>query len=391
MSGGGRAAWASPDDYTAFSLIVIALCVGLGGFMVWHTWHGAISDEFAHLARFQIRQYQAFTTSLNPLYEQLGAADPEAVRIGEIFGVLGALGGVIRTPVAIFIALLAIPCFLYAAPSRFTRKFGLSELIAEQAKAFPTIAAYADRELRLVPVRPGDPRPVDPALNPAEWIERYALDPRREFSAPLARQAFERQLGPLWQGPKKASPIAGLLFVAFALHLEGKRKEVQALLGHLAASLRDPGRETECGPETSVMLASEVIESANEWLRKLDESHPAFEIASRHAYTHTALMSLLNAARRRSGVLAPAAFNGVRLVDRSLWYALHSLGFPGDGPGQNVHPNPRIEAAGARNHWMAECLAEEPLVLPVVDAAIDAVRATLPETARSKHTLREVT
>ena len=38
-------------------------------------------------------------------------------------------------------------------------------------------------------------------------------------------------------------------------------------------------------------------------------------------------MSVLNQARLRSGVLAPAQFAFLKLVDRRLWYALHALGF----------------------------------------------------------------
>jgi intracellular multiplication protein IcmP len=64
-------------------------------------------------------------------------------------------------------------------------------------------------------------------------------------------------------------------------------------------------------------------------------------------------------------------------VDRSLWYALHSLGFEGDGPGQTTHPNPRVEAAGARDHWAAERLAGRPLIAPSVNRAVSAVRASL--------------
>ena len=59
-------------------------------------------------------------------------------------------------------------------------------------------------------------------------------------------------------------------------------------------------------------------------------------------------MGLLNEARLKSGVLAPAQFVWLKLVDRRLWYALHSLGFETEGSGRYLHPNPRIEAAGAR-------------------------------------------
>ena len=86
-------------------------------------------------------------------------------------------------------------------------------------------------------------------------------------------------------------------------------------------------------------------------------------------------MSLLIEARRVAGVLAPAQFLALKLVDRPLWYALHSLGFEGDGPGQNTHPNPRIEAIGARDHWAAERVAGRPLTQPSIARALAAVRA----------------
>ena len=68
-------------------------------------------------------------------------------------------------------------------------------------------------------------------------------------------------------------------------------------------------------------------------------------VADRHAYTAPALMSVLTLARAEAGVLAPAQFAFLKLVDRPLWYALHSLGFPG---GQNPaeQPNPGSKLPG---------------------------------------------
>jgi intracellular multiplication protein IcmP len=74
---------------------------------------------------------------------------------------------------------------------------------------------------------------------------------------------------------------------------------------------------------------------------------PALAIANRRAYTHTALMELLNKARLRGGVLAPGQVAWLKLVDRPLWYALHSLGFETEGLDRYCHPNPRVEAVGA--------------------------------------------
>ena len=93
-----------------------------------------------------------------------------------------------------------------------------------------------------------------------------------------------------------------------------------------------------------------------------------------HHFTTPGLMSVLNAARLRSGVLAPAQFAFLKLVDRRLWYALHALGFEQDGLIAHPHPSQRIEAIGARAHWAAERAVGAPIPTPEFDAAIAAIR-----------------
>ncbi|WP_456306649.1 secretion/conjugation apparatus DotM-related subunit [Kozakia baliensis] len=39
-----------------------------------------------------------------------------------------------------------------------------------------------------------------------------------------------------------------------------------------------------------------------------------------------------------------------------------------------MHPNPRVEAAGARAHWEAERRAKRPLYTPALDAALHTIR-----------------
>ena len=91
------------------------------------------------------------------------------------------------------------------------------------------------------------------------------------------------------------------------------------------------------------------------------------KVAARHGFQTTALMALLEHARTRAGVLAPAQFNMLKLMDRRLWYALHSVGMP----------NPYVEARGSRDHWAAERLIGEPLHTPSIDRAVLSVRAGL--------------
>ncbi|MGK3936768.1 secretion/conjugation apparatus DotM-related subunit, partial [Enterococcus faecium] len=80
-----------------------------------------------------------------------------------------------------------------------------------------------------------------------------------------------------------------------------------------------------------------------------------------------------NAARLRAGVLPPAQFAWLRLVDRPLWYALHSLGFESEGIGRYLHPTPRVEAVGARDHWAVERLAGRPVEGPRFERALEAL------------------
>ena len=85
-------------------------------------------------------------------------------------------------------------------------------------------------------------------------------------------------------------------------------------------------------------------------------------------------MMLLTAGRAAAGVLAPAQFAWLKLVDRDLWYALHSLGFETEDGGRYLHPAPRIEAIGVRDHWAVERLVGGPVPEPAIDRALEAIR-----------------
>jgi intracellular multiplication protein IcmP len=52
---------------------------------------------------------------------------------------------------------------------------------------------------------------------------------------------------------------------------------------------------------------------------------------------------------------------------------LHALGFPG-GQNQAEQPNPRVEAACARDHWAAEREVSHPLPVPSLDRSLAVVR-----------------
>ena len=373
---GNRAAWPSSDDAVFLSFTVILVAIGFGGYEAWANCHAEISAGFAVFAHWQVVAIGWFTPVLHPLDVQLRSAEPSTVTIHQILDVSGLIGLCLRVPAIALLGALGVLCLTRAAPSRFTRSFDLDRLIVEQAQSFRAVAAYARRRLKLVSLQ-DDVRPLDPALHVQEWVARFARSASGGFDSSAASTALGQQLGKPWTGVERADGHVRVLFAAFALHLAQKRPEAQDLLGAFSEALGQGDRKGKAGPPSSLAVPADLVRRANGVLRDAALRKRAEAIADRHAFTTPALMTLLIEARRVAGVLAPAQFLVLKLVDRPLWYALHSLGFEGDGPGQNTHPNPRVEAIGARDHWAAERVAGRPLSQPSIARALASVRAGL--------------
>lgn len=369
-----RAAWPSNDDQTLFNLIVIVFGLGVGGYLLWTNFHGAISAGVMALRHQEMVLLGHFTGEFRLADQQMEHANPYRVTLRDLYGISHAIGRDRRIPGCACIAVLALVCIVRAAPSQFKRAFDLNSLTKEQAKMFPSSPVSVYGKLRLVPPAKGEPRPADYALTAEEWIGRYATDAGGVFDESRARMALRRQLGPRWAGPETTSPAAKVLFVAFALHLNERRQDAAELLGLVSSRLSTAEAGRPEGPATQLDIPPEIVTDATALAKDPDVFKEARDVAASHAYTTPALMSLLNAARCRHGVLAPAQFAWLKLVDRPLWYALHSLGFETEGIGRYLHPNPRVEALGARDHWAVECVAGEPLFEPDIGRALAALR-----------------
>ena len=368
-----RASWPSNDDTTGFNLIVILLGCGLGAYLLWINYHQAISAAAMALAHQEILLLGHFTNRFQLADRQMAAADPAGVTLLDLYGIGRAIGLFVRIPATAFILLLAAICTVRATPSRFKRAFDLDGLMREQATSFPAGAAHVARHLRLVSPASAEPRPADFALTPQEWLERFGRRQDGSFDQAAAHDALRDQLGPRWTEPEAADPSVRCLFTVFALHMAERRDEALQLLGTIAAGLGDQAEDRPEGPDKPLALDRAVVARADTILSGMD-AEDARGVASRHAYTNPALMELLVEARRRAGVLAPAQFAWIKLVDRRLWYALHSLGYETDGLGRYLHPNPRVEAIGARDHWSAERAVGGPVIEPNLNRAVEALR-----------------
>lgn len=374
--------WASGDDTLFFAAIVIVGAAGVMAYMSWTRNHAEISRGFALVAHWHIQVIQFLSDEYDGLDRQLLSANYDRVTLQGIYAAASSIGRWYRLPVAILLGILAVICFLRSPGSRYRRRFDLDGLIVEQARFFRTVAAFATRRLRLRELRANEPRPCDPALQGPEWLNRYAVADGK-LSKFALRAELVRQLGGDWLGPERALPHVRVLFAACALHGEQRREEALALLGDLSEALCPSRREAATGPETPLHVTGQVLARADAIIAS-GGAAAATAHAARHAYTAPALMTVLLEARRRGGVLPPSAFNAVKLVDRRFWYALHSLGFPSEAHGRTHHPNPTVEAIGARDHWAVECIAGRPLFGPSIDRAATAL-VTFHEQIQHRH------
>ena len=361
------------DDYTGFSLILI--CVGLAilGWTAWKMWHAEISAGALIVAHREMQAIAWVSDRFSQADVGVERADPSGVQFDQLVRLYRNIGTEFLYPAMALVLGLAALCFFRAGNARFRRAFDLEKLMAEQAKTSRGIAAFVGRRLTLSGVRAGDPRRADPALHVSEWIAKYAQRDGR-FHEASARRELVRQLGGEWKGRSSASPAARCMLAVFALHGAQRREEAAGLLGLLSEGLPADKTGGGAGPPEPLAFDPKTLAVADRVLAETKVSVWAIEIMDAHYFTTPGLMSVLNAARLKSGVLAPAQFAFLKLVDRRLWYALHALGFEQDGLIAHPHPSQRIEAIGASAHWAAERAVGAPIPTPEFDAAIAAIR-----------------
>lgn len=359
------------DGLLVFGICLIFLAAAL--FAAWYFFHPQISAAVIAVAHWQMVLTGTFTDRYASLDAQVLARDPAGVKIGALWYLLHNVGNFYRIPAVAVIVVLAAWCFLRNAPGQFTRNLDLPGLMRTHAETFRSAAPFVHRNLGLVPLSGAAPRLADPALHITEWMPLFASGKDGGYSEDRAKAELVNQLGALWTCVAEAAPHVRCLFAAFALHAARRRADAIELLGDLAESLPNGKGEARSGPDASLSFSQRVVAKADTILSHPDLGGPCIAVAAQHAYAATAMMSVLTLAREQAGVLAPAQFAFLKLVDRRLWYALHSLGFPGS-QNRAEQPNPRIEALGARDHWAAERDAGQPLQEPSLERSLDLIR-----------------
>lgn len=383
-------------EEAGLALVFMIILIGGTAVFAWVKDHGAIAAAVLTLLRGELWLASLWTHDVDQARRAMATAKPATVTIDQLVKAGAFVGRVYRVPVAILLAALGGIAIWRAPGERYSSKLDLERLIAIQAVHFPSIAAFVKRRHGLILPGLAKVRQADFALHLGEWIAINAsIDGNYDQIA--AHGALVAQLGPPWRTLDHAAPQVRAMVAVFALHAAREREAARALLGTLSQSLADifPDKQADDpaadpGPSAPLVFPATAMAAVEAVLQRAEIVEPALAVMRFYGFTTTALMGLLMSARARAGVLAPAQFAFLKLVDRPLWYALHSLGFPITEDDYGPQPNARIEALGARAHWEAERAVRCPLPRPRVDAAMAAIKLRIRDETNRDRPLQEI-
>jgi intracellular multiplication protein IcmP len=257
------------------------------------------------------------------------------------------------------IILLGFVAYFYFGSSiqRFKNIYNMKQLKLLEQENWPQIAPVVKLDLVNTDLDTG---PWAIASSPIKFCKRNNLiteerDIYGRYTITLMRgaayRAFALQLGPRWQGPDFLPMYLQALYAIFVLRINGDKKSADKLVEQLAAS---------------AALGKIDFSGVDAIIAKNKNTRPVLKIVVCHAYVTTAMASLLNISRE-AGVLATSEFIWLKPIDRRMWFMLNSVG----------RPTAVSEISGAFAHWLAEKKLGIPLVVPMVDEAVNGLESAL--------------
>jgi intracellular multiplication protein IcmP len=352
------------------------LCVA--AYLLWQVAHTQIVMAVLFEQRLILHVASLFTDSYAPLLNKMAQAEPAKVSAATLWQLLGITGFLTLFPVLLLLGVLGFVCGTRAPPRTLYRdRFGLEGMKHALAQIHPIGQAWIgyNATLHSPPTESRPLRPMDPFLRPQEWLVRYTNGtPGSDIYALAAQNALAAQLGRPWAGPQALSPVEQCLFMVFTLVCARRMEVAQKLLESLAVSLS--GRWDKGEITTPLTIPTRTVKQFRKTLSAGDWQI-GIQIAQGHGWSRTVLIALLQAARQKAGVLNASLFSMIQLVDRDLWLILSALPYP--MPGRPLHAvitTACTEAAGALEHWRAECRLGHPLPEPHVSATLDTLLTT---------------
>ena len=268
--------------------------------------------------------------------------------------------------------LVAIFSFLIlkspARGGRYSQRHDMRSLAKQEAQMWPAILPVVSMDMAKVslddPVLGMRTAPRTYAKNHQLLLPRWTtqqalgelgeqvrqLDDRRYLRVDQARKVFAAQIGRRWEGVDRLRPYERALFAAFAAQINHDRDTCEQILDACARAAFDALAQkdldalepAQVGPALDKYGASDIVK----------------KILLQHAYVRTALMHMLQSARK-NGVIAPARFLWLKRADRLTWYCLDDLGMGSS-----------VETGGVRAHYLAERKARVAIIDRMVEPAI---------------------
>jgi len=277
----------------------------------------------------------------------------------EFITVRDTIGHTVRWVVSPVILGLAVLIVFKMKGDGFKRVFSLGggkgrgpSLAIEAARQWKTATAGAMFD------PDGRDKDILPARTPFEWLQHHGVGfENSELDRDAAVAAFAEQLGKPWHGVARAElPVQTFLILA-GMHLTRNKAAMSSREAVSIAWAADGD-----GTEKMKEIVAEGLKN-EKLVAAIDK------VCAKHAFAHTAVIALLDLARRKGGVFPAADFVWIRKVDRNLWYTVNNVGR------RRFH----IEGAGPICHFFAERVVGNQLPDPQVDEAVNGIEDYLAE------------
>jgi hypothetical protein len=121
-----------------FNLIVIAIGVGVGGYLLWAYYHGQISAAALALRHREMLLLGHFTNTFVDADAEMLHANPYRASVRDLYGISHAIGRFWRIPACVFIGLLALVAVRSDARNDSGRRNGPASAILR-----PQVGRYA--------------------------------------------------------------------------------------------------------------------------------------------------------------------------------------------------------------------------------------------------------
>jgi intracellular multiplication protein IcmP len=354
-----------------FIVIAIFIVVALFGWAMWTAYHPQILTTMRWFTVGELYLIDIFVK--NPdiaiLIEKMKMPQMNNLTFAMISPGIYLAGSYMKFPFALLFIYFTVDALKNTPNKMFRDKMDLDGIIKFQSQSWPSIKPFVNYNPGAESSRKlGDPVPKKmptfaESLAPQEWLVHKGItvnSDNYDFDENKAKQELQKQLDVRWRGVDNLDDYAKALFAGFALKLAQKRSESDDFLGEIS------GCWTR---EKGLVLNKKQKEKINKILKDPKLGGLAVQTANNHAYLTTAMLGVLETARKKGGVLAPAQFLWLKGVDRNLWYVLNSLG-------RKTH---FAEGAGATSHYFAEKALKKPIVPIQVDSALNSIKDYLQE------------